>query len=569
MAVLDTGYTPKLHPWLDARVDAAPATLEETDVHPRNGWLDDEAGHGTFIAGLILDRAPTATIRIAKVLDSEGYGSELALAGAILEQAAAGADIVNLSLGCYTHDDQPPVALAEALRHLPATTVVVAAAGNDATHRPLWPAAHKRAIAVAAVDDRLRRARFSNYGWWVDAAAPAVDVLSTFLDFTEDGRAAAGPRARAAVVPRLGPLERHLLRRAARRRRDRGRDGAGRAPRTPAQRPPPCSRARRGRPIPTSASYSPSDAHRPARAGPDTARRRAARPRRTCISESAGRSSSIERRAQPAKPIYRKESCRPMAIMLDENRTRPHRGAGTQPRHRTAVVLDTRPFVLEIVKGVLDRSEIVTLARHTSAEAAIETIRTRRPDLFIVELGGGERDAFALASIREARDLAPGIKAIVLVDTSDEQAVQAAFGAGAVAAVSRVCRVDDLAFAVRHAFEPSIYLAQGLGAAHARSYGVGGDELSRREREILQLVAEGHSNERVARQLWVAEQTVKFHLTNIYRKLGVANRTEASRWAHENGLLTDTPAPAALARIAHGSIEPSCRRATGSAPGPS
>ena len=246
-----------------------------------------------------------------------------------------------------------------------------------------------------------------------------------------------------------------------------------------------------------------------------------------------------------------------MAIMLDENRTRPHRGAGTQPRHRTAVVLDTRPFVLEIVKGVLDRSEIVTLARHTSADAAIETIRTRRPDLFIVELGGGERDAFALASIREARDLAPGIKAIVLVDTSDEQAVQAAFGAGAVAAVSRVCRVDDLAFAVRHAFEPSIYLAQGPGAAHARSYGVGGDELSRREREILQLVAEGHSNERVARQLWVAEQTVKFHLTNIYRKLGVANRTEASRWAHENGLLTDTPAPAALARIAHGSIEPS------------
>ena len=258
-----------------------------------------------------------------------------------------------------------------------------------------------------------------------------------------------------------------------------------------------------------------------------------------------------------------------MAIMLDENRTRPHRGAGTQLRHRTAVVLDTRPFVLEIVKGVLDRSEIVTLARHTSAEAAIETIRTRRPDLFIVELGGGERDTFALASIREARDLAPGIKAIVLVDTSDEQAVQAAFGAGAVAAVSRVCRVDDLAFAVRHAFEPSIYLAQGPGAAHARSYGVGGDELSRREREILQLVAEGHSNERVARQLWVAEQTVKFHLTNIYRKLGVANRTEASRWAHENGLLTDTPAPAA-ARPHRARLDRTvaCRRATGSAPGP-
>jgi DNA-binding NarL/FixJ family response regulator len=50
-------------------------------------------------------------------------------------------------------------------------------------------------------------------------------------------------------------------------------------------------------------------------------------------------------------------------------------------------------------------------------------------------------------------------------------------------------------------------------------------------------VAEGLSNQKIAKQLWVTEQTVKFHLSNIYRKLGVANRTEASRWAHRRGLL--------------------------------
>ena len=61
--------------------------------------------------------------------------------------------------------------------------------------------------------------------------------------------------------------------------------------------------------------------------------------------------------------------------------------------------------------------------------------------------------------------------------------------------------------------------------------------LTRREIEILQLVAEGHSNAGVAKLLWVTEQTVKFHLSNIYRKLGVANRTEASRWAQLQGLL--------------------------------
>jgi subtilisin family serine protease len=192
IALLDTGFTPKLHPWLDARVDAGADTLEQTDVHPRDGWLDDEAGHGTFIAGLIVQRAPGATIRVAKVLDSEGYGTELALASTILEYAPE-VELINLSLGCYSHDDQPPLALAEALRRVPSSTVIVAAAGNDATDRPLWPAAHKRVIAVAALDDRLRRAPFSNFGWWVDAATPAVDVLSTFIDFDEQGQVSAIP----------------------------------------------------------------------------------------------------------------------------------------------------------------------------------------------------------------------------------------------------------------------------------------------------------------------------------------------------------------------------------------
>ena len=63
-------------------------------------------------------------------------------------------------------------------------------------------------------------------------------------------------------------------------------------------------------------------------------------------------------------------------------------------------------------------------------------------------------------------------------------------------------------------------------------------ELTRRELEILRLVADGSSNGQLAKKLWVTEQTVKFHLSNIYRKLEVANRTEASRWAHLNGLLT-------------------------------
>jgi DNA-binding NarL/FixJ family response regulator len=65
--------------------------------------------------------------------------------------------------------------------------------------------------------------------------------------------------------------------------------------------------------------------------------------------------------------------------------------------------------------------------------------------------------------------------------------------------------------------------------------------LTNRELEILKAVAEGHTNARIGRSLWVTEQTVKFHLSNIYRKLGVANRTEASRYALMNGLFGPSP----------------------------
>ena len=68
----------------------------------------------------------------------------------------------------------------------------------------------------------------------------------------------------------------------------------------------------------------------------------------------------------------------------------------------------------------------------------------------------------------------------------------------------------------------------------------GGHGLTKRELEILRLVASGSSNSQMAKLLWVTEQTVKFHLSNIYRKLDVANRTQASRWAQVNGLLSSS-----------------------------
>jgi DNA-binding NarL/FixJ family response regulator len=122
----------------------------------------------------------------------------------------------------------------------------------------------------------------------------------------------------------------------------------------------------------------------------------------------------------------------------------------------------------------------------------------------------------------------------------DAHSIDSAFAAGAAAYVTKAAHPDDLAAVVRQVFGPSVYFADNRTApqtppSRADSSDLG---LTRREAEILSLVAEGHSNAQVAKMLWVTEQTVKFHLSNTYRKLNVSNRTEASRWAQLNGLLS-------------------------------
>jgi Subtilase family len=187
VAVLDTGMAADFARWFPTfypgvTVVAPAGASDDPDVFPPAKQLDWEAGHGTFVAGIVGAQAPGATILVRRVLDSDGAGDELAIAAAILDATAAGAAVVNLSLGGYTADDEPPVAFTDALRHVPPTAVVVAAAGNNANGtRPFWPAASKDVVAVGAVDGSGAPATFTNFGFWVDACAPGVDVVSTFL----------------------------------------------------------------------------------------------------------------------------------------------------------------------------------------------------------------------------------------------------------------------------------------------------------------------------------------------------------------------------------------------------
>ena len=209
---------------------------------------------------------------------------------------------------------------------------------------------------------------------------------------------------------------------------------------------------------------------------------------------------------------------------------------------RTAILVDQHPLWLDTLEQLLSRIKVRVVAKVTSSSQALEVVGGQTPDLLItgVKMSDGEADGIEL--VRTVRQRDPEVKIIVLSMYEDMEYIESAFAAGADAYVFKSAHPDDLAAAVRQAFEHSIYLAYSRPSRRPAAAPDDAPELTRRELEILQLVGEGHSNAHVARSLWVTEQTVKFHLSNIYRKLGVSNRTEASRWAQLRGLLV-TPAP--------------------------
>jgi DNA-binding NarL/FixJ family response regulator len=210
------------------------------------------------------------------------------------------------------------------------------------------------------------------------------------------------------------------------------------------------------------------------------------------------------------------------------------------PEH-VGVICDSHPMWLDAVEQVLRRISIRVVGKTTSTSEALTMVEEHRPELLITELEGAGGELSGLALIERACAAVPSVRPIVLSLHQDAQIIDAALVAGASAYVVKTAHPEDLASAVRQAFSHSVYLAgrRNLAPAPVEVSAKVEDEpgLTRRELEILRLVAEGHSNAQLARMLWVTEQTVKFHLSNIYRKLEVANRTEASRWAQLHGLL--------------------------------
>jgi DNA-binding NarL/FixJ family response regulator len=203
----------------------------------------------------------------------------------------------------------------------------------------------------------------------------------------------------------------------------------------------------------------------------------------------------------------------------------------------TAVLLDQHPIWLDAIEQMLGRMRITSVGKTTDPADALELIEEHRPHLFILDVDTNGSVPEGLACLKEACSTHPSLKTVVISASEDPERIDAILDAGAVAYVLRRAEPGDLASAIRQVFTRSLYLAGARRSRAVSSVEANTVGLTQREREILQLVAEGGTNGDIAKKLWVTEQTVKFHLANIFRKLDVSNRTQASRWAHENGLL--------------------------------
>ena len=209
---------------------------------------------------------------------------------------------------------------------------------------------------------------------------------------------------------------------------------------------------------------------------------------------------------------------------------------------RRLFIVGNDAFIVQAMRFALQYSPGVSLFGVIDGRGHVgDAVREAQPDLIIVDGITGEQTG--VQRLSEIRAEAPGALIVLLSAPLEDAALRVALDAGAMVCMSSALRAPELAKADN---EPVPVLTAGLPAAAgalvdqppgASEGAPDRAQLTARELEILRAVAEGHTNARIGRQLWVTEQTVKFHLSNIYRKLGVSNRTEASRYALMHGLV--------------------------------
>ena len=201
-------------------------------------------------------------------------------------------------------------------------------------------------------------------------------------------------------------------------------------------------------------------------------------------------------------------------------------------RRLKILMADDHRLMLHAIRLALEGDEDIEIVGEAdSGPKVLPLVGQPDPDLVLLDIRMPGMDGLTVLERLRARY--PQVRVAMLSAVEDPSVMQAAFNRGASAFIVKHIDPRDLPAAIRQAIEGTIFQPLGLleGIDPAQEA-----DLSKREVTILQALQSGRSNKQIAKELFLAEQTVKFHLTNIYRKLGVNSRTEAVRYAYEHGL---------------------------------
>lgn len=206
------------------------------------------------------------------------------------------------------------------------------------------------------------------------------------------------------------------------------------------------------------------------------------------------------------------------------------------PRSTRLVIADDHPIWRTGLRADLGESFAV-IGEAADADEAIEVIRRERPDLALVDLNMGAGGGMAVV-----RACAADLPIVILTVSEAERDLLDAVAAGAVGFLTKSTRPDELKQSLRRAaagepvFSPHL-AALVLGEFRRLSSGSDdGGALSAREREVVGLVARGHTYRAVADQLFISPKTVENHVRNIMAKLHLSRRHELIRWAVDRGI---------------------------------
>jgi DNA-binding NarL/FixJ family response regulator len=199
------------------------------------------------------------------------------------------------------------------------------------------------------------------------------------------------------------------------------------------------------------------------------------------------------------------------------------------------LIADDHRLMVEGIRRALEPAgDIEIVGEAATGSQVLPLVRRLSPDVVLLDMRMPLMDG--LQCLDAIRKNCPKVKVIVLSVFSDPEHIQAAFRQGACGYIVKSVNPIDLPSAIRQAVDGTVFHAIGLPDSTAESVGKA-NGLTERELAILKAVARGLSNSAIGKELWVTEQTVKFHLTNIYRKLDLANRTEAAKYAYDHGLI--------------------------------